>query len=312
MSGLVGQVWRAVRPSGVYQRILWWCGTLLLVSAAVHGVVAIVDGSSWWGPVSWRKPVLFGFSLGLLLCSVVWILRHLPERWWARVPAGMIAVSAVVEDVLINLQRWRGTASHFNQATEFDAGVWTAIGMLIIPLTLGIALLLIGPLVRFHGTPAARIAALAGLAGVLVAGYVGKDMAAIGEAAFDATGRVPQDVMFGAAGSAKLAHAVGLHGIQALAVLAIALGAGRMTTRTAAIAMAVASAGFAALFAAILATAYDGRAPYAPTVPMALLLVGGLVAVGVVAVVALANLPRQKAEMTAADRVAEFAGRVAR
>jgi len=309
---MVGMVWRAVRPVGAYQRLVWWAGTLMIASGALHGAVAAVDGAPWWGPVSWRKPTAFGLSLGLLLWTMVWLLRQLPPRWWVRVPAGMVLVSSAAELTLITMQRWRSTASHFNQATEFDAGVWTAIGMLIIPLTLGIALLLIGPLVRFHGTPAARIAALAGLAGVLVAGYVGKDMAAIGEAAFDATGRVPQDVMFGAAGSAKLAHAVGLHGIQALAVLAIALGAGRMTTRTAAIAMAVASAGFAALFAAILATAYDGRAPYAPTVPMALLLVGGLVAVGVVAVVALANLPRQKAEMTAADRVAEFAGRVAR
>jgi hypothetical protein len=53
--------------------------------------------------------------------------------------------------------------------------------------------------------------------------------------------------------------------------------------RTAAVAMAVGSAGYGALVAAILATAYAGRAPYAPTVPMALLLVGGVVALGAVA-----------------------------
>jgi len=270
----------------VYQRILWWCGTLLLVSAAVHGVVAIVDGSSWWGPVSWRKPVLFGFSLGLLLCSVVWILRHLPERWWARVPAGMIAVSAVVEDVLINLQRWRGTASHFNRATGFDSAVWTAMGTLIVFLTLGVLWLLVCALVRFRGSAPSRIAAVAGLAGVLAAGAIGKDMAAIGDAAFDATGHVPMDVLFGAAGSAKLAHAAGLHGLQVLALLAIGLDLGRLQARAAAVAMLVASLGFAAAFGAVTATAYAGRAPYAPTVPMALLLVGGTLAVGAVGVVA--------------------------
>jgi hypothetical protein len=312
---MVGMVWRAVRPVGPYQRLVWWAGTLMLASGIGHGVIALIDGGSWWGPVSWRKPALFGLAFGLMLWTVVWLLRQLPGRWWVRVPAGLVMVCSAAELVLITMQRWRGTASHFNRATEVDSGVWTALGMLIIPLTLGIALLLVAVLVRFHGTPAARIAALAGLAGVLVAGYVGTDMAAIGEAAVDATGRVPHDVMFGAAGSAKLAHAVGLHGIQALAVLAIALEAGRLTARVAAIVMAVGSAGFAAVFAAVLATAYAGRAPFAPTVPMALLLVGGLVTVGTVASVAVANLSRERAGAAGLRRVAEtaeFAGRAAR
>jgi hypothetical protein len=51
---LLGQLWRAVRPVGAYQRLLWWLGTLLVASGAVHAVVAAVDGA-WWGPVSWRS-----------------------------------------------------------------------------------------------------------------------------------------------------------------------------------------------------------------------------------------------------------------
>jgi len=305
---MVGIVWRAARPVGAYQRVLWWAGTLMIASGVVHGVIALIDGGSWWGPVSWRKPTLFGISFGLMAWSIVWLLRRVPQRWWTRGPAGMVVASSTVELTLITMQRWRGTASHFNQATNFDAGVWSALGTMIIFLTLGIALLLIGPAVRFHGSPAARIAALAGLVGVLVAGYVGKDMAAIGEAAVDATGHVPHDVMFGAAGSAKLAHAVGLHSIQVLAVLAILLESGRLAARTAAAAMAVGSAGFGAVFAAVLATAYAGRAPYYPTVPMALLLVGGVVALGAVAAIALANLPRPAPE-GAIVKQAELAGR---
>jgi hypothetical protein len=305
-------VWRAVRPVGAYQRVVWWAGALMIASGSVHGMIALIDGAPWWGPVSWRKPTVFGVSFGLMMWSIVWLLRQLPPRWWVRVPAGVVVVSSTVELALITMQRWRGTASHFNQATGFDAGVWSVLGTMIVALTLGIVLLLFGPLVRFRGTPAARIAALVGLVGVLVAGYVGKDMAAIGEAAVVATGQVPHDLMFGAAGSAKLAHAVGLHGIQALAVLAILLESGRLTARAAGVAMAVGSAGFGALFAAVLATAYAGRAPYAPTVPVALLLVGGVVALGAVAAVALANLTRTRPDAPANDPIAELAGRAAR
>jgi hypothetical protein len=292
MNALVAQVWRAVRPVGTYQRLLWWAGTLLLASAAVHGVVAVVDGSSWWGPVSWRKPVTFGLSLGLLLWAVVWIMRQLPDRWWVRVPAGLVGVSSSVEGVLIAMQRWRGVASHFNRATPFDAGVWSAIGMLIIPLTLGVALLLVAALVRFRGTPASRVAVVAGLAAILAAGAIGRDMAAIGEAAFAATGQVPRDELFGAAGSAKLAHFVGLHALQVLALIAIGLNIGRLPARAAGVAMLVAALGYAAVFGAVTATAYAGRAPLTPTVPMSLLLVGGALALASVAVVAVTRLPR--------------------
>ena len=309
---MMGIVWRATRPVDAYQRMIWWIGALMVASGVLHGVIAVLDGGSWWGPVSWRKPTVFGVSFGLMMWSVVWLLRQQPPRWWVRIPAGVVVFSSTVELAFITMQRWRGTASHFNQATNFDAGVWSVLGTMIIALTLGIVLLLVGPLVRFHGTPAARIAALAGLVGVLVAGYVGKDMAAIGEAAVTATGQVPHDIVFGAAGSAKLAHATGLHGIQVLAVLAILLSAGRLTTRAAGAAMAVAAAGFGVVFAAILATAYAGRAPYAPSVPMALLLVGGLLALGAVAAVALANLSPSRRDDHAARPLAETAGRAAR
>jgi hypothetical protein len=242
--------------------------------------------------VSWRKPVLFGLSFGLMLWSVVWLLRRLPQRWWTRVPAGLVLVGSMLEYLLITMQRWRGVASHFNQATPFDAGVWSAIGVVIVPLTLGVLWLAICPLIRFEGTPASRVAAVAGILSVLVAGYIGSSMAAIGEATFDATGHVPAELLFGAAGSAKLAHATGLHGLQLLALLAIGLDLGRLRSRAAALAMLVGTLGFAACFGAITATAYAGRAPLAPTAPMAVLFVAGALALGAVGLLAAARLPR--------------------
>src|SRR5919112_5949922 len=88
MSGILREVWLAVRPVTAQQRFLWWCGTLMLASGAVHAVVAVVDWSPWWGGVSWRKPVIFGMSLGLLAWSAVWVMRQLPVRRWGGFPAG--------------------------------------------------------------------------------------------------------------------------------------------------------------------------------------------------------------------------------
>ncbi|MFE7835718.1 hypothetical protein ACFU53_06515 [Streptomyces sp. NPDC057474] len=286
---LASDVWRAVRPEGRCQRLLWWCGTLLVASGVLHGVVAVVDGAPWWGPVSWRKPVAFGVSFGLLVWSVVWIMRQMPARWWVRVPAGLVVLVAVCEVGLVTAQRWRGVASHFNQATDTDSAIWSVIGTLILPLILGLVWLFVAALVRFDGSGASRVAALVGLAAVLVAGYIGIDMAAIGEAAFDDTGRVPQEVLFGAAGSAKLAHATGLHGIQLLAVLAILCDAGRLRPRRAGIVLALAALGYAAVLGAVTATAYAGRAPYDPTAPLWIPLAAGLLTTGTAAALVLAQ-----------------------
>ncbi|MCL6731839.1 hypothetical protein [Streptomyces neyagawaensis] len=286
---LAGEIWRAVRPVDRLQRLLWWCGTVLLTSGVLHGLVAVVDGSPWWGPVSWRKPVAFGVSFGVLVWSVVWILRGLPARWWVRVPAGLVVGTSVAETALITAQRWRGVASHFNQATDTDAAVWSVIGTLILPLILGLVWLLVAVLVRFDGSPASRVAAVVGLAAVLVAGYIGSDMAALGEAAFDETGQVPREVLFGAAGSAKLAHATGLHGLQLLALIAIVCDAGALRPRTAGAVVAAAAAGYAAVLSAVTATAYAGRAPFDATAPLWALLACGALLTGAAATVAVVH-----------------------
>ncbi|KUN81360.1 hypothetical protein [Streptomyces griseoruber] len=285
LGGYASEVWRAVRPVDRYQRLLWWCGTAMVASGAVHGVVALVDFAPWWGPVSWRKPVVFGVSFGLMAWAAVRILRQLAVRWWIRAGAGLVVLTSVGETALITAQRWRGTASHFNRATATDAAVWSAIGDLVVLLVLGVVVLCVAALVRFEGRPASRVAVLVGLAGVLAAGAIGQRMAAVGEQVFDETGHVPHELLFGAAGSAKLAHAVGLHGLQLLAVLAILCEAGRLGERAAGTVTGIAALGYAAAFTAITVTAYDGRAPLHPSAAMAVLLVAGFLTTAAAALV---------------------------
>ena len=275
MSTTIRQVWLTVRPVTGQQRFLWWCGTLLLASGALHAVVAVVDGGPWWGAVSWRKPVVFGMSFGILAWSAVWVMRQLPARRWGWIPAGLLGGGAVVEVALITIQRWRGKASHFNYETGLDAAVWSVMSKVIILVALAVAALLVWSVVQFRGGPAGRIAVVVGLLAIEISGYIGYDMAALGEAAAEANGHAPSTIVFGAAGSAKLAHALGMHGLQVLGLLAIGLGLRPTAARTQVWLMLLAVTGYVSVFAAVTATAYAGRAWTSPSVPLALVAVAG-------------------------------------
>ncbi|BCB75758.1 hypothetical protein GCM10022251_26450 [Phytohabitans flavus] len=276
MREVLRQAWQAVRPLTAQQRFLARCGALLVASGAVHAVVAIVDWSTWWGPVTWRKPVVFALSFGVLAWSAVWVLRQLPASRFGWLPAGLVGGGAVAEVGMITTQRWRGQPSHFNPNPGVDSAIWSAMAQVVLLVALGVGLLLIWSLLRFEGPPAARVAVLVGLVGIQVTGYIGFDMAATGEAVVVATGDVPESVRFGAEGSAKLAHALGLHGLQVLAALAIGLGLRPPAARTQVGLMVLASAGYAAVFASVAFTAYAGRPWTSPTAAMALLALAGL------------------------------------
>ncbi|MBB5872993.1 hypothetical protein F4553_006427 [Allocatelliglobosispora scoriae] len=272
-------IFRQVRPVTGQQRLLWWSGALLLASAVVHTVVAIVDGGPWLGAVSWRKPVVFGFSFGVLLWSAVWIMRNLSDRWFGWLPAGLLGGASLLEVSLITMQRWRGVPSHFNADTTLDDNVFSVMGMSVVVVVLAVVWLLVWALVRFRGSPAARLAAVAGLLAVLASGVIGKDMIAEGEAVVAATGHVPAGVVFGVEGSAKLAHAVAMHGLQLLIALAIGLRLGRRSSRSQTGIMLLAIGGYGALLTSVTVTAYAGRSVTDPQPPMALLGAAGVIVV---------------------------------
>lgn len=258
-----------------YQRLAYRAGTVLVVLGLAHVPLLAADGWNLVGPVSWRKPIVFGISLGLAAWSAGWVLGHLPRR---RVPgwavAGGLAAFSLLEWGLIALQRWRGVASHFNNATGFDAAVFSAMGAAVGALTLVYLGLLVWAAIGLRRPAAVRWAALTGLTLLLVASGLGSDLIARGTAAVAATGTVPDAVMIGAAGTGKLAHAVGLHGIQVLGVIAALLGIGTRTEAAASALMQRVSIAYVVGFGAVVAQVYAGRTLLDPaslwTVPIVL------------------------------------------
>jgi len=60
--------------------VLYFFGGFWIFSALVHTGLLAATGFGWSGSVSWRKPSVFGLSIGLLLVTVGWILDRLPDR----------------------------------------------------------------------------------------------------------------------------------------------------------------------------------------------------------------------------------------
>jgi hypothetical protein len=253
-------------PVAAYQRLGYACAALLLASGAVHAGVFLVAGGSWEGPVSWRKPIVFGLSFGLTLATITWFgsfLRLGRVAGWAIV--GTFAAASIGEVFLVSMQRWRGVASHFNESTPFDGAVFSTMGALVTVLVVLTVVVTVRAFLRTDAPVPLAWAIRAGLVLLLVSQAVGVQMIAEG------------GNTFGAAGALKLPHAVTLHAVQvlpALALLALVSGA---TERRGLRVVAVGTAGYVCLIAATMLQTYGGRGPLDPALPSTVLAVVGLV-----------------------------------
>lgn len=269
------QLWSHVRPLTAQQRFLFFAGSLLLASGIIHSVIAVgalASGEDWLGPLSWRKPVVFGLSFGMLSLTVAWVLRLLPHKRRGWIPTVLIGVFSLTEVTVITLQKWRGVPSHFNTATDFDANVFGIMAISVVLVVVGLVLLLVWVLLQFRGNGGERLAVIIGLVSLLAAGYIGSDIISAGQAQLAATGEIPYEVVFGAEGSAKLSHFVGMHLIQFLAVLAIITPERRRTAL-----VALGSVGGVATFVSVTLTAYAGESWLAPARAVGALGVVGIV-----------------------------------
>lgn len=266
-------IWRdATSP----QRLLLGFGGATASSGLVHIVVWLVAGMpSLVGPVTWRKPIVFGLSIGVLAWSLAWVIQHLrDDRAMRRQTIWLIGLLSV-ELVLIDMQQWRGVGSHFNGATWFDARVFDAMGALILAAA-GILGWWTWTLFAHprRDLPSERLlAARAGMLLLAVGNVIGMVLVALGTSALAATGHGTTTV--GGAGNVKLTHAIALHGMQVLPVIAVLLAAVpdvavRLTE------MRRAVVGYALLFGWAVWQALSGRAPETPALPSGLLLIAGV------------------------------------
>lgn len=118
-------------------------------TAAFFALVALVMAGLWaidsreiLGINRWIKPLKFSLSLTIYLATLAWLLPHVTlgrrSRW---IVTWVPVIMMVGEMVGIIGQSARGTTSHYNIATLFDAVVFQSMGIMIVINTLAVAVL---------------------------------------------------------------------------------------------------------------------------------------------------------------------------
>ncbi len=224
-------------PIRTFEPVLW-IAALLIGSGLVHLAWMVFTGADWNGPLSLRKPALFGISAGLTAWSIAWVMTRLfPHRLDQKIASAM-AGSLLLEVGLITLQQWRGVPSHFNHTTRLDATIEAIMLGLILVVTAGIVWLTLRSVKLPPMDESCAVALRGGLWLLTISCVLGIIATLLGELNL-AAGK-PAEV-WGPAGILKFPHGAALHAIQTLPCLSWLLGKLRVGQSAALVRTALAS-----------------------------------------------------------------------
>jgi hypothetical protein len=228
---------------------LYWFAVAMAALAAVLAGLAVVDQRELLGAPLWLKPLKFAISFSLYAAALAWMLGHLRRRELRRT-GWAIAVASAIEVAVITGQAARGTRSHFNDDTVGDNLLFALMGVAIAVFYLAT----VHVAVRFLRTPGADRSATAairlGLLVTVVGLSVGFFMLAEGGHSIGVPDGGPGLPLVGwstTGGDLRVGHFIGLHGLQALPLLAAGLAATRLPEATRVRVLVAAAAGYTAL-----------------------------------------------------------------
>ena len=277
-AALFDRLWRGSAP-------LTAVGTVMIVVAGASLVAMGIDQRIITGAPAWLKPFKFAVSIAVYSLTLAWILGLL-TGWprMRRIVGWTTAIVFVLEVALIDMQAWRGTTSHFNVSTPLNAAVFFVMGGAILTQTfvsVAVAVALwrqrfddraLGWALRF-GMILTITGAMTGplmtrpTATQLADARAGKGMTIVGAHSVggpDGGPGVPVTGWSREYGDVRVAHFVGLHAIQALALVAIGVGRWRRPESVRVRIVLAAAASYASLFALLLWQALRGQSIVAP------------------------------------------------
>ncbi|GAA2809687.1 hypothetical protein VO63_27245 [Streptomyces showdoensis] len=161
----------------LHRPLVWFTVSMGLLALISAGGLLFDDRVLVGAPI-WAKPFKFSVSFIAYGLTLAWMLSLLPGArarrvgWWA---GTVLTLASVIEMVLITTQVVRGKQSHFNNATPFDAALFSAMGTTVVVLWLAalvIAVLLLRARILDRATAwAVRISSFVALAGAAI-GFV--------------------------------------------------------------------------------------------------------------------------------------------
>lgn len=218
---------------------------LMLTSLAMLAFLAftlaglVIDDRTSLGVPIWLKPMKFAISIAIYTATLAWLISLLQRGKRTAFWLGTVAaVTMLIEMIIIGGQAARGVRSHFNNTTALDSMLFSVMGATIVIAwlaTLWVAILLL--IQRISDRPASlaiRFGIFIALAGMAV-GYImvvprsaqlASSSPYLGAHAVGAEDGGPGLPIVGwstEAGDLRIGHFIGMHALQALPLLALAL-----------------------------------------------------------------------------------------
>jgi hypothetical protein len=206
---------------------LYWTGWIMAVLLIPTVPAIFLDSRELLGVSIWLKPAKFMASILIYCWTLALLLAPLAMPRLRAIVGWGAGFAMTGEIICIAGQSLRGTTSHFNQSTAFNGAVFSVMGLLILFNTFLAALVLLGYFTRHVSLPAAvlwgaRLGLVFFLAGSAVGGLLVQNNAhTVG--APDGGPGLPVLNWSTEYGDLRVAHAVGLHGLQLLPLFGIFL-----------------------------------------------------------------------------------------
>lgn len=142
--------------------LLTAAGLLMAAGFGVALASSFIDTRTILGINPWIKPMKFFSSVAIFLWTMAWFMPEADPRHARRlmIIRWTMVVTMAGELALISLQAARGTTSHFNISTRFNAIVFQTMGMMILANSGAVAAFLLS---LRRDVPATRAGYLRGL-----------------------------------------------------------------------------------------------------------------------------------------------------
>lgn len=126
---MLKRLWKTNAP-------LTFTGLLMLPALAIAIAGLVFDPRIITGVPAWLKPAKFSVSIAIYTFTLAWVFTLIPEwRKTRRVVGWVTAIVMILELTLIDVQAYRGRASHFNFHTRLDGVLFAIMGISIFAQT---------------------------------------------------------------------------------------------------------------------------------------------------------------------------------
>ncbi len=214
--------------------LLYYAGIGHFAGAILLLLLMLVDDTQILGLNRWIKPFKFFVSVSIYLLTFCWLSGDFPKSRFIRIFSGQIVLAMIVENTAIVTQAARGVKSHFNMESLEGGIIFALMGLFILYNTLWVILFTIRYFKAQLGTLpqpyvlGARLGLLLFLLGSALGGYMSAQRAhTVG--APDGGPGLPLLNWSTGFGDLRIAHFLGLHGLQILMLLGLFLSTRRLT-----------------------------------------------------------------------------------